>query len=111
PGAHHVAVRRQPGAPLEQPREVERAHVDDRTELGEREVLIEVLADIVGDPPLGELLCRHCISSVRRAGPQQGSASERALRTASSSASPWKGFPRNAIAPAWSVLRRASASL
>jgi hypothetical protein len=50
-GAHHEPVRRHPGAPLKEAREVERAHVDDGPELREREVLIEVLADVVRHPP------------------------------------------------------------
>ena len=42
---------RQTRAVLEAAGEVVRAHVDHGPELREREVLIEVLPDVVGDPP------------------------------------------------------------
>ena len=111
--AHHEAVGRQAGAVLEEAGEVGGAHEDHRAELRQRQMLVEMLVDVLGDPPeprqgerRRELRRRH---RLHRHLPPGFSAS--ALLTAPSRASPWNGFPRNATAPACSIRRRASSSL
>src|SRR6266478_2967340 len=47
----HESVGRYPGAALEESREVIATHADQGRELGEREVFVEVLLDVLGHPP------------------------------------------------------------
>src|SRR5207302_4141199 len=51
PLADHESVGRHPGAVLEEAREVVGTHADHGRELGEREVFVEVLLDVVGHSP------------------------------------------------------------
>jgi len=51
PLAHHESVGRQTRAALEAASEVVRAHVDHRTGVRPRQILIEVRLDMLGHPP------------------------------------------------------------
>src|SRR5262245_5132023 len=125
--ADHEAMRREPGAVLEEPGEVVRTHVHPRAELGEPQVLVEMLLDVVRDPPQASQ-GKHAQLGARGLGPTEGIgyvdrrgrrlhlyrpphvAWSRVRLTASSRASPWNGFPRNATAPAARERRRTSSS-